>query len=150
MAVPRPVLFALLGIALCAAAFMATRGAREPGGSVTAVPAPVPAPAAKPKAANQHRTHAASKAGSPSAYAAAANQGTKHAAPAPAKPHTNAAAQHGAGTKPATTHPAQPGSQPATNPVAERVKRALADGKVVVFFFTHAGAADDTATREAV
>ena len=45
MALPRPVLFALLGLALCAAAFMATRGAREPGGSsVTATPA-APAPA---------------------------------------------------------------------------------------------------------
>lgn len=46
MAVPRPVLLALLGLALCAAAFLATRGARQPGGSaVTAAPVAPAAPA---------------------------------------------------------------------------------------------------------
>src|SRR4051812_25849789 len=45
MAVPRPVLLALLGLALCAAAFMATRGAREPGGDSVAVAPVTPAPA---------------------------------------------------------------------------------------------------------
>lgn len=42
MAVPRPVLLALLGLALIASAFLATRGATTEEGPVTA-PAPVPA-----------------------------------------------------------------------------------------------------------
>jgi hypothetical protein len=55
MAVPRPVLLALLGLALCAAAFLATRGARDPGGAVTAAPTPVTAAPAKPsKPAPKH------------------------------------------------------------------------------------------------
>src|SRR5918997_3118361 len=42
MAVPRPVLLALLGLALCAAAFLATRGAQDPGGEITVAPTPAP------------------------------------------------------------------------------------------------------------
>jgi hypothetical protein len=131
MAVPRPVLLALLGLALCAAAFMATRGAREPGGSsIASVPAtPAPAvkkaapakPAAKPKV---------------SQAAAAVNQATK-----------------AAGTK---AQP-QPKAQRAPAPqrtveqrTAIKVTKALARGDAVVFFFTRAGAADDTGTRQAV
>jgi hypothetical protein len=81
MAVPRPVLLALLGLALCATAFLATRGAREPGGtSVTAVPATL-APA----------THKAASA-------------AKHA---PAKPKHQAPAHKAAAPKPQPASAAQ-------------------------------------------
>src|SRR3954447_18323523 len=93
MAVPRPVLLALLGLALCAAAFMATRGAREPGGSaVTATPA-APAPATHKAAPATHK--AAPAAHKPAKHAARAEvhrvakpQPQKHAV---AKPHASAA-----------------------------------------------------------
>src|SRR3954447_26242779 len=63
MAVPRPVLLALLGVALCAAAFLATRGAQDTGGSVTAVPTPAPtAPAPKATHAGPKAKHAGRKA----------------------------------------------------------------------------------------
>jgi hypothetical protein len=66
--------------------------------------------------------------------------------PAAAKPHTAA---------PATTNPATP-AKPAKPPVSAAVAKtlpaikALARGDVVVFFFTHAGPADDTGARQAV
>src|SRR4051794_22189898 len=112
MAVPRPVLLGLLGLALCAAAFMATRGAREPGGdSVAAAPA-APAPAV-------HK-------------------------PAPAKVAVHKAA------KPASKPQAAPAHRSRAQRTAVKVTKALAQGDAVVFFFTRAGAADDTGTREAV
>jgi hypothetical protein len=120
MAVPRPVLLALLGLALCAAAFMATRGAREPGGSSVAAAPAAPAPV-------QHKA-------APAKHAAA----VKHATKAPA---------HKAVAKP---QPAQPKPADATQRLAVKVTKALAHGDAVVFFFTRAGAADDTGTREAV
>lgn len=122
MAVPRPVLLGLLGLALCAAAFMATRGAREPGGSSIAATPATQAPAvkqapAKVKHAHKARAHAA---------APAQQAKPKHVAPAPA-PHRTAEQR-----------------------TAINVTKALAKGDAVVFFFTHAGAADDTGTRQAV
>jgi hypothetical protein len=130
MAVPRPVLLALLGLALCAAAFVATRGAREPGGAdVTKAPvtqAPVTKSAAPaqqdPAKKHQARTHAPAKPAS--------------AKPA-VKPHV---------VKPAAA--AQIGA--AAQPIAVKVTRALGRGDAVVFFFTRPGAADDTGTRQAV
>src|SRR4051794_11460156 len=64
MALPRPVLLAVLGLALCAAAFLATRGAKDPGGAITAAPtAPVTsAPATKPSG-QAHKSGQADKAG---------------------------------------------------------------------------------------
>jgi hypothetical protein len=122
MAVPRPVLLALLGLALCAAAFMATRGAREPGGdSVTANPA-TPAPVVHKTAPAKTAGKAISKANG--AHKAAKPQPKPQAAPAP---HRTAAER-----------------------TAVEVKSALAKGDAVVFFFTRAGAADDTGTRAAV
>jgi hypothetical protein len=113
MAVPRPVLFALLGLALCAAAFMATRGAREPGGDSVASAPVTPAPVV-------HKTAPAKAAHQP-------------------KPPVHKAA------KP------QPAPQlSAAQRTAVKVTKALGRGDAVVFFFTRAGAADDTATREAV
>src|SRR4051794_35484864 len=136
MAVPRPVLVALLGLALVSAAFLATRGAREPGGSVTAVPAtatPAPAPATKHATAPGKTRHsAASKHDSTSNYAAdaqdAAREATKSAAPG-SKSRSHEA------TKPATRSatPSAPAG-PSAPAIAARVKQALAHGNVVVFF----------------
>jgi hypothetical protein len=143
MTLPRPVLIALLGVALCAAAFLATRSANDTGGAVTTTPpAAQPAtpakPAAKPATAGKH-------ASKPQAHKAA-----------PAKDKAAAPAQHKA-AKP-ETKPATPATKPATpaKPVSREVAKtlpaikALARGDVVVFFFTHAGPADDTGARQAV
>lgn len=58
MAVPRPLLLAVLGVALAAATFYSTRSAREAGGESTGATAPVEAPrpsrtVEKPKAAHR-------------------------------------------------------------------------------------------------
>jgi hypothetical protein len=117
MSVPRPVLLALLGLALCAAAFMATRGAREPGGDSVAAAPVTPAPVVHKSAPAKGKAVHKPKA-------------TVHKAvkpqPAPA-PHRSAAQR-----------------------TAVKVTKALASGDAVVFFFSRAGAADDTGTREAV
>jgi hypothetical protein len=118
MAVPRPVLLALLGLALCAAAFMATRGAREPGGDSVAAAPVTPAPA----------VHKA----------------------APAKAADKAPAHKAATPKPQSQpKPAAP-QRTAAEVTAVKVTKALGRGDAVVFFFTRAGAADDTGTRQAV
>jgi hypothetical protein len=157
MAVPRPVLLALLGVALCAAAFLATRGSSDPGGSVTAVPAPAPA-APKTSAAKPHTK----KHTPPARHAPKPKVAPKHEA-APSKPVTAtsaalAAVSGGAAalaqptaSKPTAHKPTTPA--PAPKPkvsLASRVKTALADGKAVVFLFTRPGAADDTGTRQSV
>ena len=137
MAVPRPVLLALVGLALCAAAFMATRGAREPGGeNVAATPAPVPAPVHK---AAPSKAAPSKAAAADAARAADKAQQQVHKA---AKPQTQPKTQ----PKPA---PAEPQLN-AEQRVALKVTKALARGDAVVFFFTRAGAADDTGTRQAV
>jgi hypothetical protein len=127
-------MIALLGLALCAAAFLATRTANDTGGAVTtSPPAPVtrhaPKPVAKP---NAHK-----------------------AAPAPAKSAAKdrAAASPQAAAKPDTVAKPQAAAKPAPSPEVAKVLpaiRALARGDVVVFFFTHPGPADDTGARVAV
>ena len=126
MAVPRPVLLALLGLALCAAAFLSTRGARDPGGAVTAAPAPAPvAP----------QTEVAKPAQQPKdEQAAPADEAAKPAGPVdPKKAQSPAVAQK-------------------INIAAKSVvvTEALDRGDAVVFFFSRPGAADDTITRGAV
>src|SRR3954447_1691226 len=165
MAVPRPVLLALLGVALCAAAFLATRGAQEPGGSVTAVPAPTPTPSA-PKAhrsapkgghAKPKANHSAPKAHAPRPQPKPepkhqAKPEPKPVAPTKAGPAVALAAVE-AGAQ-AVTHPgATPTAPPAPKSqpsLAARVKSALGRGDAVVFLFPRAGAADDTGTRQSV
>jgi hypothetical protein len=142
MTLPRPVLIALLGVALCAAAFLATRSASDTNSAVTTVtPQPHTAP-----------VHKAAK---PAAKPATAAHGAKthKAAPAAKKP----AAEKSQTTTPVPTQtkpvtPAKPAKPPVTAEVAKTLPaiKALARGDVVVFFFTQPGAADDTGTREAV
>jgi hypothetical protein len=121
MTLPRPVLIAILGLALCAAAFLATRSANDTGSVVQSTPGTT---AAKPAPAKHGATAAK----------------PKHAAPA--KPQVAAKPKPDAASKPA---PAAGG----VNKVLP-VLKALGRGNVVVFFFTRPGAADDTGAREAV
>jgi hypothetical protein len=136
MAVPRPVLLALIGIALCAAAFMATRGASD-NGAVTAAPQPAPVKPAQDKqrdaVAKPDKNEAAGKPADKPSAREAAPSATKPAAPAD---QPSAPAQ-----KPAT---------PAGDGEVQRALKAIARGDVAVFFFTRDGAADDTGTRRAV
>jgi hypothetical protein len=141
MTLPRPVLIAILGLALCAAAFLATRSANDTGSAVTSV-APQPAPVVN---------HSATKPVKPVQHGVKPHK-LVPAKPQPlAKPKPHAVAP--AITKPqATTKPATP-AKPAVSPeVAKTLPaiKALGRGDVVVFFFTQPGAADDTGTREAV
>src|SRR3954468_9938524 len=148
MTLPRPVLIALLGLALCAAAFLATRSANDTGSVVTTAP-PTPQTATPSKPA----THPAAKphASKPKAHKATPAQHkpaqAHKAAPAQSKPETKEAAPATPATKPQTT------PKPAVSPeVAKTLPavKALGRGDVVVFFFTHAGPADDTGARQAV
>ncbi len=141
MALPRPVLIALLGVALCAAAFLATRSASDTGGAVTSVPAVTPSPATKQAAKAQ--AHRAAKArankSAPAAAKPAAPAHNKAVAPAPAKPQT-------------ATKPGVPAKSAMTAEQRKKLHaiKALGRGDVVVFFFTRPGPADDTGTRQAV
>jgi hypothetical protein len=151
MALPRPVLIAVLGLALCAAAFLATRSAKDPGGSITAAPTPAPAvthPASGNGAAKKAKAHKA-------APAAKKHDATEQQAERTLNEASRAATEQETGRKaPADDKPAQAGKPEAkpsgTHQTAVEVKGALDRGDVVVFFFTHHGAADDQQTRQAV
>ncbi len=152
MAVPRPVLLALLGVALCAAAFLATRGAQDPGGSVTAVPAPAPSKPAQHASKPQAKKHPP-----PGHERKQAKPKPKPEHTAPAKPVAPGAAalaavETGAQavTQPNAAAPKPPTTSKPKASLATRVKSALARGDAVVFLFTRAGAADDTGTRQSV
>ena len=122
MALPRPVLLAILGVALLLAVLLATRAVSgEDGGpTVTATPAaprttPAPPDPARPK---------------------------RPASPAPARART------GPGAPAAERVPVEePG---ASNGLPVSLARALAGGKVLMLVFTSKKAADDEATRRSV
>ena len=138
MTLPRPVLIAILGLALCAAAFLATRSANDTGSAVTSV-APQPSPVVKHPAKPVKPVHRAVK---PHKVVATKPH-------SPAKPHAAAAAP----VKPqATTKPATPAKPPVSPEVAKTLPaiKALGRGDVAVFFFTQPGAADDTGAAIAV
>ena len=118
MAVPRPVLVALLGLAMLVAVFLATRNSQ----SESVTPPATPAKPATPKAV-------APKADKPARPEARKAQPAKpEPKPAPRKP------------KPADDVP----------PQVRKAAAALEQDKVVVFFFTKPGAADDTLSRLSV
>jgi hypothetical protein len=131
MTLPRPVLIALLGIALCAAGFLATRSANDTGSAVTSV-APTPTP-----------IHSTAKSGNPAHAAKAHKAAPAQHKPAVTKPHAAA---------PATTKPQTTTKPPVSPQLAKTlpVIKALGRGDVVVFFFTHPGPADDTGAAIAV
>ena len=144
MTLPRPVLIALLGVALCAAAFLATRSANDTeAGLTTAPPITQPAKPAKQPAAGKHANKPQAHKATPADDKPAAAQSNK-AAPAATKPETKPATPT---DKPAT--PAKPAVSPEVAKTLPAIK-ALGRGDVVVFFFTHAGPADDTGARQAV
>jgi hypothetical protein len=134
MAVPRPVLLALVGLALLASVFLVTRSGSQDSVNSTSTPVkpvvPPSAPAPKPKKAE------ARKAGS------GKDAKRSHA---PAKPAKRSKAPAKA---------AVPGGvAPAGSTVQQRVlaaAQALAQDKVVIFFFTNPGAADDVGARVAM
>jgi hypothetical protein len=140
MAVPRPVLLALLGLALVASLFLVTRSGSNESvtpSPKTAVRPAVAAPAHKPVAGRAHGAKPARAATSAKA---------RHAA-APAKP----AATARPAVKPAPAAPAHPVTDAATlsaNVLA--AAQALGRNEAVVFFFSKPGAADDTLARGAV
>lgn len=120
MAVSRPVLLALIGAVLAAAAFYATMGARQAGDEAASAPAP-----------------ATEKKGS--APKAAARKGSKaqgRSLAAPARP-------------PAARAKPEPKVVAPTGVPAD-VTRALARKRTVVLFFYQRGSADDDATADAV
>jgi hypothetical protein len=128
MAVPRPVLIAILGMGLVLALLLATRNAGQ-GGEAEVTPAsPVkkPAPAAPAK-----KEEPASTSTDQSRERPAARRGEK----APAKENGSA-------------EPAQ--AQPAADSREAEVARAIESDKVVVLLIARPGAADDVAARMAV
>jgi hypothetical protein len=146
MTLPRPVLIALLGVALCAAAFLATRSASDTGSAVTTV-------------APEHQTAPAHKAATPTGKPATPGNAAKahKAAPAAHEPTVRKSDRTPAATparpeRAAPTTPAKPAKPSVSAEVSKTLPaiKALARGDVVVFFFTQPGAADDTGTREAV
>src|SRR2546423_8056118 len=92
MTLPRPVLIAILGLALCAAAFLATRSANDTGSTVTSVPSqPSPIvkhPGAKSAkhAANAHKAVAVKPKPATTAHAAAPTATKPQTATKPAAP----------------------------------------------------------------
>lgn len=140
MAVPRPVLLAILGLALCVTALVGVRGVGVSEDDAIA-PAPIPtAPAdgarsteAQPAARGRARTR-------PSA---------RPARPAPAKPADKAGSKV----------EAKPGADKLSKAEVAKLKskaelssvaRALGQDDVVVLFFSRPGAADDTGAEQAV
>lgn len=139
MTLPRPVLIAILGLALCAAAFLATRSANDTGSAVTSV-TPQPAPIVKHSVTKPVKPgHGVAKPHMVVPVKPNARVKPHAAATAPAKPQTT--------TKPAA--PAKPAVSPEVAKTLPAIK-ALGRGDVAVFFFTQPGAADDTGAAIAV
>jgi hypothetical protein len=123
MAVPRPLLLAVLGLLLLSATFMATRNANkvsEPEESASQPTAANVAEAPKPKPADKPEAPA----------------------PQPAKKQAAASANEEPKARPAKRNVRV--SKP------KAVARAVADGRVVVLAFFQDRGADDAATRKAV
>ena len=125
MAVPRPVLLAVLGLAALVAVFMATRNGQTesvtpPTTPTKPVQAPKTAPGDKPAAAPRDKS--------------AARPQARQAAPPKAQ----------------QTVPRKPMLGNDVPPQVRDAAAALDKDQVVVFFFTKPGAADDTGARIAV
>lgn len=128
MAVPRPVLLALLGLGLLASLFLVTRSGsnesvRGPSKTVTAPNAPAPAGSRRP--------------------------GLHKAGPSRAAKRSKASAR---ASRPAAKAAASSALSPAAT-LPDRVRaaaQALAANEVVVFFFSKSGPADDAGARAAV
>ena len=137
MAVPRPVLLAILGLALCVTALIAVRGVGT-GEEDAVAPAPIPtAPAEKAQPAQPAQPGARGRARTrPQAEQAA-----------PAKP-----AEKRRATEPPTRKKLSKAQVAKLKSEAQvvSVAKALGQNDVVVLFFSRPGAADDTGAEQAV
>jgi cell division septation protein DedD len=133
MAVPRPLLLALIGVLLMGVTFTAARNARDRSDSDSSTSSAQSAPApAKPKAA----------ASRPEASASAPKA-------AAARPKAAAAAKPEA-ARPAHQAHAKPNQRPSVIDRQAAVARAIGRGRIVVLFFFQRHASDDAATAKAV
>ena len=138
MAVPRPVLLAILGLALCVTALVAFRGVGL-GEEDAIAPAPIPAApadsgqAAQPGARGRARTRPRVE--------------QSQAAPAVSEPAERAGAK--ADSKRKKLSPAQVADL-RSKAMLVSVNKALGQDDVVVLFFSRPGAADDTGAEQAV
>jgi hypothetical protein len=144
MAVPRPVLLALLGLGLLASVFLVTRSGSND--AVKSSTAPASKPALTPESMD------AGKGGAPRSKARA-----HKSAPGKDSKHRKAQAHKAQPRKAAAQHAARPagaaGKADAPGGVEGRVlaaARALGEDKAVVFFFSKPGAADDVGARVAM
>ncbi len=132
MAVPRPVLLALVGLGLLASLFLVTRsGTNE---AVTGSPNPAAKPAVSPSAPAQAKTR---KAEAKKVVAPERDKADRKQKPA----------KKAAAPKPA---PAAKSPESALEGRVQAAALALGQNKAVVFFFTKPGAADDVGARIAV
>lgn len=138
MAVPRPVLLAVLGLALCVTALVAVRGVG--GADDPVAPAPIPTAPVERGQATQSE---------PSARGRARTR-PEQTSPAPARPAENAGK---------TAAGAEPGARRLSRAEVAKLRskaelasvaKALGQDDVVVLFFSRPGAADDTGARSAV
>jgi hypothetical protein len=138
MAVPRPVLIAILGLALCVTALIAVHGVGTEEDTVapTLPPATTPATTAKPST-----TQTSGKKPSTTTKDKSGNSTQETAGKVDSKPVQQAGEQ---AAKPAV-------NQSAKERTLAAVKKDLEAGeKTLVLFFTRPGAADDTGARSAV
>jgi hypothetical protein len=136
MAVPRPVLLAILGLALCVTALIAVRGVGT-GEDDAVAPAPIPtapvdkAQPAQPGARGRARTRPRAEQSTP---VKPAEKADKNAAEAPARKKVSKA---------------QVAKLKADAEIVS-VAKALGQDDVVLLFFSRPGAADDTGAEQAV
>ena len=134
MAVPRPVLLAILGLALCVTALVAVRGFGQ-GDDDLVAPAPIPATPAPAKKAT---------AAGPSARGRARTRPrAEQATPAKEAGKSAVPQQSGKVSKAEVAKLKDAG-------LLVSVAKALGQDDVVVLFFSRPGAADDTGARSAV
>jgi hypothetical protein len=131
MAVPRPVLIAILGLALCVTALIAVHGMGNP--DETSAPVPLPTATAPATTASPSKKPATTKPGTTASTPSTNSSGTSATAGGQKVGQTTAKPKVSAKERTLTA-----------------VKSALDSNKVVVLFFTRPGAADDTGARSAV
>jgi hypothetical protein len=139
MAVPRPVLLALVGLGLIASVFLVMRSGSDRAVNSTSSPAARPAVDPTKPAARSAKPDARKATAHKAAPAKHAKRSAAHRQPRAAKP-----------AKPAKPAAAKglPSSGLGTRVLA--AAKALGQDKAVVFFFSKPGAADDVGARMAV
>jgi hypothetical protein len=146
MAVPRPVLLALLGLGLLASVFLVTRnGSNE---SVKSSTAPAAKSALTPEAVIAGKGAKSGSRHKADAHKSVPGKKSKHG-----KAQAHKARGHKAAAKSSGPAAGGAGKAPAAGGVEGRVlaaAQALGEDKAVVFFFSKPGAADDVGARVAM